>query len=106
MDDPLLMSVLDSVADLQEQFETFARREAAVRAELADLLSFDQFHRGIGQAGLGGCSSSTRAMFGWSIMASAWRSASKRAMTLFVSNPGFITFNATRRRTGWLCSAR
>ncbi len=49
--------------------------------------------------------SSTRAMFGWSISASAWRSASKRAMTCLVSIPSLMTFSATRRRTGCSCSA-
>ena len=40
------------------------------------------------------------AMLGWSIIASAWRSASKRAITCFVSIPGLMTFRATLRRTG------
>src|SRR4051794_14556701 len=44
-------------------------------------------------------------MFGWSIIASAWRSASKRAMTWCVSRPGLMIFRATRRRTGASCSA-
>ena len=44
-------------------------------------------------------------MFGWSISASAWRSASKRAMTDFVSMPSLMTLSATRRRTGSSCSA-
>ena len=43
-------------------------------------------------------------MFGWSISASACRSASNRAMTCRVSMPGLMTFSATLRRTG--CSAR
>ena len=45
--------------------------------------------------------SSTRAMFGWSIRARAWRSASKRAMTCAVSMPALMTFRATLRRTGF-----
>ena len=39
-------------------------------------------------------------MLGWSIIARAWRSASNRAMTCFVSMPGLMTFRATLRRTG------
>ena len=44
-------------------------------------------------------------MFGWSISARACRSASKRAITCRVSMPGLMTFRATLRRTGWVCSA-
>ena len=50
--------------------------------------------------------SNTRAMWGWSIMAKAWRSASKRAITCLVSIPSLMIFRATRRRTGFSCSAR
>ncbi len=39
-------------------------------------------------------------MLGWSIMARAWRSASNRATTCFVSMPGLMIFSATLRRTG------
>ena len=49
--------------------------------------------------------SSTLAMFGWSISASACRSASNRAMTCLVSMPSLMTLSATRRRTGSSCSA-
>ena len=38
-------------------------------------------------------------------IAKAWRSASKRAMTLRVSIPSLMTLRATRRRTGSSCSA-
>ena len=41
-------------------------------------------------------------MFGWSISASACRSASKRAITCRVSMPGLMILSATRRRTGCL----
>ena len=44
-------------------------------------------------------------MLGWSISASACRSASKRAMTCRVSMPGLMTLSATLRRTGSVCSA-
>ena len=49
--------------------------------------------------------SSTLAMFGWSIMASACRSASNRATTCLVSMPSLMTLSATLRRTGSFCSA-
>ena len=39
---------------------------------------------------------------GWSISASACRSASKRAMTSSVSMPSLMTLRATRRRTGFV----
>jgi hypothetical protein len=38
-------------------------------------------------------------------IAKACRSASKRAITCFVSIPGLMIFRATRRRTGSVCSA-
>ena len=49
--------------------------------------------------------SRTLAMFGWSIRASAWRSASSRARTLREPIPARTSFTATRRRTGAVCSA-
>jgi hypothetical protein len=49
--------------------------------------------------------SKTLAMFGWSMSASACRSASKRAMISRVSMPSLMILRATRRRTGSSCSA-
>ena len=49
--------------------------------------------------------SNTRAMLGWSIMARACSSASKRAITCWVSMPGLMILSATRRSTGSVCSA-
>src|SRR5205814_989831 len=49
--------------------------------------------------------SSTRAMFGWSMRARAWRSASKRAMTCFESMPALMSLSATTRLTGAVCWA-
>ncbi len=43
--------------------------------------------------------------WGGSIIANAWRSASNRATTSRVSIPSLITLSATRRRTGFSCSA-
>ena len=50
--------------------------------------------------------SSTLAMFGWSISASACRSASNRASTCFESIPALISLTATNRLTGSVCLAR
>ena len=50
--------------------------------------------------------SRTRAMPGWSIIASACRSASNRAITCRVSIPTLMSFRATSRRTGRSCCAR
>ena len=44
-------------------------------------------------------------MFGWSISASACRSASKRAMTCRESMPALISLTATSRLTGSVCWA-
>ncbi len=44
-------------------------------------------------------------MLGWSIIAKACASASKRAITAFVSMPGLMIFRATLRRIGACCSA-
>ena len=46
------------------------------------------------------------AMLGWSIIASACRSASNRASTAFESSPALMSFTATNRRTGSDCRAR
>ena len=45
------------------------------------------------------------AMCGWLIIASAWRSSSKRAMTSREPVPALTILTATRRRTGAVCSA-
>src|SRR5215470_1704903 len=44
-------------------------------------------------------------MWGWSISASACRSASNRAMTCRESIPALISLTATRRLTGSVCCA-
>jgi len=44
-------------------------------------------------------------MLGWSIIARACRSASKRASTAFESMPALITLTATARLTGSVCWA-
>ena len=50
--------------------------------------------------------SMTRATLGWSIIASAWRSASKRVMMRRDSMPALRIFSATVRLTGSDCEAR
>jgi thiazole synthase len=50
--------------------------------------------------------SKMRAMFGWSMTASACRSASKRARAEALLRPPCTTLSATSRRTGSDCSAR
>ena len=60
----------------------------------------DVLHHEVRPALRCGPASKTRAMFGWSISASACRSASKRAMTCAVSMPALMTLSATCRRTG------
>jgi hypothetical protein len=49
--------------------------------------------------------SNTVAIAGWSMRASACRSASNRATTWTVSMPVLMTFRATFRRIGAICSA-
>ena len=49
--------------------------------------------------------SNTRAMFGWSIIESACRSASNRAITDFESIPALMSLMATSRLTGSICWA-
>ena len=44
-------------------------------------------------------------MLGWSIKASACRSASKRASTCLLSMPGLMILSATSRLTGSVCWA-
>ena len=63
--------------------------------------ALDQFHHEV-RAGPTAVAppSNTLAMFGWSMIARACRSASKRATTCRVSMPGLSTFSATLRRTG------
>ena len=52
MNDPLLMRVLDCLADRHEQFQSLARRQPAVIAELDDRHPVDQLHDEKGPATL------------------------------------------------------
>ena len=99
MDDALLMGVLNRVADGNEQFESLFGCEAVVVAVLRDGDALDQFHDEVGRRPSVAPASSTLAMFGWSMRARAWRSASKRAMTCRLSMPGLMILRATLRRT-------
>ena len=84
-----------------EQLQPLPRGELVLVAVLGDRDALDQLHHEV-RAGRPAVApaSSTLAMFGWSIRASACRSASNRATTCRVSIPGLITFRATCRRTG------
>ena len=101
MDDPLLMRVLDRLADRHEQLQPLARRQLVLVAVLGD-----RARRGPAPSrSTAGRSRScphrsTWAMLGWSISARACRSASKRAMTCRLSMPGLMIFSATLRCTG------
>ena len=67
---------------VREQLQPLAERQAVLVAVLRDRHAADQLHHEVRPARLASRpASSTRAMFGWSISASACRSASKRAMT-------------------------
>jgi hypothetical protein len=105
VDDPLLVRVLDGLANLDEQIEPFLRGEIGLIAVVGDLDPPDQFHHEIGPAHVGGARIQHLAMLGWSIIASACRSASNRATTCLVSMPSLMTLSTTRRRTGSVCSA-
>ena len=102
VDDPLLVGVLHRPADQDEQLQPLGDRELLAVAVVGDRDAADQLHDEVGPARFGVVPpSKTWAMLGWSIIARAWRSASKRAMTCFVSIPGLMIFSATLRRTGW-----
>ena len=105
VDDAFLMGVLDGLADRHEQLQPLPRRQLVVVAELGDGHALDQLHDEVGPAAVGGAGVEDLAMFGWSIMARACRSASKRAITWPLSMPGLMIFRATLRRTGSSCSA-
>ena len=68
-------------------------RQVLFVAVLGDRDAFDQLHDEVRPARYPVVpASSTLAMFGWSISASACRSASKRAITCRVSMPGLMIF--------------
>ena len=100
------MRVLHRLADRDEQLQPLPRREVVLVAVAGDRHALDQLHDEVGPAGRSVVpASSTRAMFGWSIRASACRSASKRAMTCRESMPALMSLTATRRLTGSVCWA-
>src|SRR5258706_8846836 len=99
------MRVLNGPADLNEKLQSRLGIQLVLVAITGDGNTFDQFHYEVGRPVSVAPASSTLAMFGWSISANAWRSASNRAMTCRVSIPSLITLSATRRRTGCSCSA-
>ena len=104
VDDPLLVGVLHGVAHLREELETLRGVELLAVAVGAERFALD-FHDEEGRP----CSVAwprTPARCRWFIIASACRSASKRATTISVSMPALMTLSATRRLTGSVCSAR
>ena len=105
MDDTLLVSVLNSLADRDEQLQSLfggqliLSQYSVIGTPLTS--SITKYGRPLSVAP----PSNTRDMLGWSISANAWRSASKRATTAWVSIPGLMIFNATLRWIGRCCSA-
>ena len=53
VNDPLLMSVLDGLADLHEQIQPLPCRVAALVAVVGDRHPFDQLHHKVGASGVG-----------------------------------------------------
>ena len=101
VDDALLVRVLDRLADVARTAPAARGCDSCVRRSTAVIgtpltSSMTKYGRPVSVAP----ASNTLAMFGWSIIASACRSASNRAMTSLVSMPGLMIFSATRRRTG------
>ena len=92
MNDALLVGMLHRLANIDEQLQAVRGREGDCSSQnVGDRDAPDQFHDEVRPAA---CRSSpasrTLAMFGWSIKASACRSASKRAITWRVSMPGLM----------------
>src|SRR5438045_2961370 len=100
------MSMLDRVADLNEERQPLTGRELIFVAVIVNPNPSHQFHDKVGSA----CFRRARIEDLRDVRmvheSTACRSASKRAMTLRVSMPSLMTFNATRRRTGCSCSAK
>jgi len=105
MDDGLLMGMLHSVADQDEELQPLPHREPALVAISRDRHSRHILHGEVGPALRRRSGVEDLGDGGWSISASAWRSDSKRATTSRVSMPALISLTATRRRTGCFCSA-
>src|SRR5262249_22133646 len=82
-----------------------AGRQAVVVAERGDGGALDQLHHEVRPAGGGGSRVEDLGDVGVVHQGEACRSASKRAITCLLSMPGLITFRATRRQTGSVCSA-
>ena len=105
VDDALLMCVLHRLADGHEQFQPLSGRQPGLVAEpfsgrpLTSSMTKNGCPVGVSPP------SSTRAMLGWSIIASAWRSCSNRASTAAESMPVLISLSATLRLTGSVCLA-
>ena len=95
MDDPLLVGVLHRLADLHEQLQPLRGCVSCCLSQYSVIgtpltSSITKYGRPASVAP----ASKTRAMLGWSIIASACRSASKRATTWRVSIPSLMIFSA------------
>jgi hypothetical protein len=71
VDDPLLMRVLNRVADAREQLEPLADRELLRVAEAGNWIALDQLHHEVRASGLGRAGVEDLGDAGWSIIASA-----------------------------------
>ena len=100
MDDPFLVGMLHRLADGDKQLQPLAEREVMLVAVSVIGTPLTSSITKYGRPESVVPASSTLAMFGWSIKASACRSASKRAITCRVSMPGLMIFSATLRWTG------
>ena len=105
MNDALLVRVLDGLTDADQQLDALARTRRSLSQYSVIGNAVHEFHHEIRAAGLGRARVVDTAMPGWSITASACRSASKRATNCLVSMPSLSIFNATRRAIGAVCSA-
>ena len=80
--------------------------EPVLVAVVGDGDALDQLHDEVGPAAVGGPGVEHLGDVGVVHQGQGLCSAAKRAMTWTVSMPGLMILSATRRRTGWSCSAR
>ena len=64
MNDPLLVSMLDGMADLDEQLQSVGRSRVVRVAVFGDRNAADQFHDEVRPAGVGGAGIEDLAIFG------------------------------------------
>ena len=106
VDDPLLMGVLDRVANLDEQLEPLTRIELVLVAVVGDRNAPHQFHHEVGPARFGGAGIEDPGDVGMVHHRQRLPLGLEPGDDLpCVSMPSLITLSATRRRTGSSCSA-